>query len=227
MSTLTIPVNNTLLHRMKSLCCWFLITFISLTFTLPPEIPLIFYTIIRPWTFGGPIKHQLTAWMFANLTQPDKPLIAELDCPYNTTDPPFLFTIFINSIEDTYYFIDGTVCTKTPKKVNDAFGFPPFVTASIVTAELISKFNLSDNKTLIATFSKCPGHPDDTCHQWLAQLDNGDELYAFVDGKVLLRMSLNNIATFTLDYDGFMTDNPFGVNDYKPPKDVHCKLPFS
>ena len=200
----------------------------SLSLTTPPQIPLIFSTVIRPWTFGAPIKQQLSAWMFANLTQADKPLIAELDCPYNTTDPPFLFMIFIDSTEDTYYFIDGTVCTKTPKRVNSAFGFPPFITSSIVTAELINKFNLNANRSLEESHKECPGHPESPCDQWLAGLENGDKLGAYINGGtgILYRMSLNNVSSFTLDYDAFRTDNPFGVNEYKPPKSVHCKLPF-
>ena len=106
------------------------------------------------------------------------------------------------------------------------FGFPPFVTPSIVTAELVNKFNSSPSKRLVKTYSECPGHLESSCEQWRADLDNGDELDVYIKGDVLFRISLNDVQTFTLDYDAFRTDNPLGVNDYKPPKDVKCRDPF-
>ena len=190
----------------------------------PPTISPQFTSYIRPWLFGRELKHQLSALVFANLTDPEHPLIAEWDCNYNTTDAPNLFQVIINSVLDTNYFVDGTRCTI--RKSTDAF--IPFVAQSFVAAQYILGFNRDANKRFINEHESCPGHVDKKCQEWQVTLDDGTQLNVYFYNDTLYRIKVDEVETFALDFDFYSPQNPLTPEQFEPPGVVidGCRSPF-
>lgn len=53
-----------------------------------------------------------------------------------------------------------------------------------------------------------------------------DDLYVYINGLTLLRMSINRAETFTFDFDDFREENPFKQNTYNPANSAKCSPPF-
>ena len=189
-----------------------------------PNLPTEFTSYIRPWLFGRPLKHQLSALVFANLTNPWYPLIAEMDCNYNTTDPVYIFQVYINSVYNTNYFVDGLRCT-IRKSTNT---FLPFLVPSLVAAEYIQAFNRDSNRKFVREHRECPGHTDKPCHEWEAVLEDGTSLNVYFYNNTLFRITLDRVETFALDFDYYEPDNPLVPEQFQPPGIVieNCVPPY-
>lgn len=61
---------------------------------------------------------------------------------------------FIDSFHGFNYFIDLTVCTKSPQN----FPYPPWIITSMMIAELIAEFNTNSVPKFIQHYYKCPGY---------------------------------------------------------------------
>ena len=180
---------------------------------ISPTLPTEFTTYIRPWLFGDQLKHQLSALVFANLTNPLYPLIAEMDCNYNTTDPVYIFQVYINSVYKTNYFVDGLRCTFR----NYTNSFLPFVVPSFVAAEYIQAFNGDSNRKFIGEHAKCPGHSDKPCFEWEAVLKDGTPLNVYFYNNTLFRITVDKVQTFALDFDFYEPENPLVPEQFQPP----------
>ena len=178
-----------------------------------PTLPTEFNSYIRPWLFGRQLKHQLSALVFANLTNSSYPLIAEMDCNYNTTDPVYIFQVYINSVYNTNYFVDGLRCTIRKSSNN----FLPFVVPSFVVAEYIQAFNRDSNRKYIREHTECPGHNDKPCHEWEAVLNDGTPLNVYFYNNILYRITVDRVQTFALDFDYYEPDNPLVPEQFRPP----------
>ena len=183
----------------------------------PPKLSTSFSAVVRPGAIFFPQFVNLTSHIYSwvNYSSNGTALaayISEKDY-VNPGDTEPRYQVYMNSVTNYAYYVDGKDCQKT--SLSDVSIFC-FYIPSYITALVVDEYP-EDTYTYNKTYEQCPHHPEAPCDKWY---DSDEDVTIYTNGDTIEVILMSGLLYKPMIYDNFQTVGPIPSN-FLP--EMECK----